>query len=87
MVEGNETETIMKTLFIALSLVVAASCYSVPSFANAPGDGGVVPPECASQATKDKHPGWYRDGGYCTANNGSSSWNGSTSLRGDGNAN
>jgi hypothetical protein len=75
----------MKHLFVALSLVTAVSCYSAPTLANAYPDGGVAPPQCADQATKDKHPDWYRPGGFCSLNNGSSSWNGSTTLRGDGN--
>ena len=24
-----------------------------------------VPPQCALDETKQKHPDWYRDGGYC----------------------
>ncbi len=56
-----------KRLALALSLLVAASAYSIPTFAI---DGGVAPPECALQATKDQHPDWYRDGGYCSLNNG-----------------
>ncbi len=52
----------MKWFLAALALVAAAAVYSVPTFAI---DGGVVPPECSQQATKDKHPDWYRDGGYC----------------------
>jgi hypothetical protein len=74
----------MKTLLIGASLLVAASLYSVPSFAV---DGGVAPPECADQATKDKHPDWYRPGGYCSLNNGSTSWNGSSTLNGSGKVN
>ena len=65
----------MKRLFVALSIVVAASAYSVPTFAI---DGGVMPPECADQATKDKHPDWYRPGGYCSMYNGDQAGSGST---------
>lgn len=64
----------MKRVFVALSLVMAVSSFSVPTFA-AP-SGGVVPPECALQTTKDKHPDWYRDGGYCSPDNGSTYHNG-----------
>ena len=26
---------------------------------------GSLPPQCALDETKQKHPSWYRDGGYC----------------------
>lgn len=58
----------MKKLFVAaLALGLMSSFYTVPVFAI---DGGVVPPECNLAATKEAHPDWYRDGGYCTPNNG-----------------
>ncbi len=58
----------MKKLFVAaLALGLMSSFYTVPVFAI---DGGVVPPECNLAATKEAHPGWYRDGGYCSPNNG-----------------
>lgn len=57
----------MKSVLVGLTLVIAASFYSVPSFAV---DGGVAPPECANPDNKTQHPDWYRDGGYCALNRG-----------------
>lgn len=60
----------MKTLAITLALMTVASLYSVPSYAKPAGEppavsDSVLPPECADPATKQAHPGWYTDGGYC----------------------
>lgn len=66
----------MKTLAITLALLTAASFYSMPSYAKPAGEppavsDSVLPPECSDPATKQAHPGWYTDGGYCvTAENG-----------------
>lgn len=53
---------------LALAAVVAASSlFAVTAVYADDADGTFtfVPPQCAQQATKDEHPTWYRDGGYC----------------------
>jgi hypothetical protein len=53
---------------LALAAVVAASSLFVASAVYADPQNSTfnfVPPQCAQQATKDAHPVWYRDGGYC----------------------
>jgi hypothetical protein len=68
----------MKSLFVAATLIVAASFYSVPSFA-VDATAGVSPPECANPDTQTKHPDWYRPGGYCTPNDGDQAGSGPAS--------
>jgi hypothetical protein len=48
-------------------VLISSASYAVPACAI---DGGVAPPECALDATKDAHPDWYRDGGYCAMYDG-----------------
>ena len=54
----------MKSFAVAATLLVAASFYTVPSFATDP-TAGVTPPECANADSKINDPDWYRPGGYC----------------------
>lgn len=70
----------MKSLVVAASLLVAASFYTVPSFA-VDATAGVAPPECANADTQTKHPDWYRPGGYCSPNDGTQAGYGAGETR------
>ena len=57
----------VSTLAIAAVLAVS-SLFTIATATYADEEPDIfnfVPPQCAQQATKDAHPSWYTDGGYC----------------------